>query len=346
MAHLGYEIRNINPKDFFLQSSSEAKIKFLLRYAVFAPSTHNSQPWLFEIRGNSCKIYNDPNIQLKEADPINRDLYISFGCLIENLIITAKYFGVLLEIKYSNEKTQEDLIAEIFFQNLNTVQVTNIDPSLEPLLIAITKRVNARGIFEPTLISEEIKNKISSLSDFSNIAIHLVQNKEQIQHIAELTAEGLKQAYANPSFRKEMSEWMHNSLSKKRRGIPGYSLRMPTIISFFFPAFIRRFNLSKKVAQLNIKSIGSAPIIAVITSNQNSKQAWLDIGRLFERITLNLNILGIKTSIFVASIEMGFGEQIKEIIGSNNNPQFLFCIGYMNYEQKPNLRMSVEERMK
>ena len=35
--------------------SSAEKLKFLLRYAILAPSTHNSQPWLFHIRGDEIE---------------------------------------------------------------------------------------------------------------------------------------------------------------------------------------------------------------------------------------------------------------------------------------------------
>jgi nitroreductase len=34
------------------QSSPAEKLKFLLQYAVLAPSSHNTQPWLFRIQ---CK---------------------------------------------------------------------------------------------------------------------------------------------------------------------------------------------------------------------------------------------------------------------------------------------------
>jgi nitroreductase len=32
-------------------------LRFALRYAVLAPSSHNSQPWLFYVDGNAVEIY-------------------------------------------------------------------------------------------------------------------------------------------------------------------------------------------------------------------------------------------------------------------------------------------------
>src|SRR3989338_7328667 len=110
----GQELRDIRSEEFFMLKNSAEKIKFLLRYAILAPSTHNSQPWFFKIENNSCKIYADfEKYTIIEADPIKRDLYISLGCLIENLIVAAKYYNVFDRIEYCLEKGN-DLVAEIF----------------------------------------------------------------------------------------------------------------------------------------------------------------------------------------------------------------------------------------
>lgn len=65
----------------------QESIKEILKYGILAPSTHNTQPWLFKVKDNSVEIYYDPKLKLPEADKEGRDLYISMGCLIENIII-------------------------------------------------------------------------------------------------------------------------------------------------------------------------------------------------------------------------------------------------------------------
>ena len=114
MLHLGYKIRNINRDEFYKFSLPEDRIKFLLRYAILAPSTHNSQPWLLKIKKGSCQIYLNPSKRIVEADPIERDLYISFGCFLENLVIAGNYFGVFDRVEYF-DKRNDNLVAEVFF---------------------------------------------------------------------------------------------------------------------------------------------------------------------------------------------------------------------------------------
>ncbi|MEK6883506.1 MAG: nitroreductase, partial [Nanoarchaeota archaeon] len=92
--------RRINFSDFPVKADLESQIKFLLNYAILAPSTHNSQPWLFKIKKSECQMYYDPRLVLPEADPKTRDLHISIGCAVENLILAAKYFNIFDSVSY------------------------------------------------------------------------------------------------------------------------------------------------------------------------------------------------------------------------------------------------------
>lgn len=59
--------------------TSGEKLKFLLRYAMLAPSTHNTQPWLFHIRGDEVELYADRTRVLHTMDPEDRQLIMSCG---------------------------------------------------------------------------------------------------------------------------------------------------------------------------------------------------------------------------------------------------------------------------
>ena len=61
---------------------------------------------------------------------------------------------------------------------------------------------------------------------------------------------------------------------------------------------------------------------------------------------LQLNSQGIKTSIFVASIEMGeLYKKVQEMVDSSLIPQFLFCAGYMKNVQPHSPRQNLESRL-
>lgn len=343
MAVLFVQARDIQSEGFFALQSSLGKIKFLLQYAVLAPSTHNSQPWLFKIGESSVKIYFDPSKQIIEADPIGRDLYISFGCCLANLELASRYFNVY-DHTADHGGREDNLIAEVFFRNLE--KRTAVDSTLRHLVEAIPRRINARGIFEKRTPSGEIIKRMRLLDGFPGLELHFISDAEKIRQLASLTAEGLQIAYAKSSFRKEMAQWVHSSFSRKREGIPGYSLRISALLSVAFPTLVRFFNIGKRVGLLNYTSIVSAPLVCVISASENFFRTWLNVGRLFERIALEATANGLATSIFAAAIEMGeLYRKVQAAISTNHIPQLLFCVGYMREIQKPNLRYSVEEKL-
>ena len=329
---------DINKEDFPAEGSLEEKIKFVLGYAILAPSTHNSQPWLFKIENDSCKIFYDPKLKIPEADPLGRDLCISIGCMVENLIISANYFGIFKDFKLS---ISGEFIGEIFFQEKGQ---NNQD--LEYLVDTISKRVNASGLFEKKPLPQGPQAQMMALKKDGRIRMDFVTNPEKIRKLASITAEGLRLAYKKPSFRKEMSGWMNNSLSSKKKGLPGYSLRMPFLLSFVIPILVRFFDISPLLAKLNYKSMASAPFICILSSEESNHSIWFEIGRLAERFMLQLNSQEIRTSIFVASIEAGdLYKKVQETIENPLMPQFLFCAGYMKEVQAHSPRQLVEEKI-
>ncbi len=64
----------IDKESFPKRSKMEEKIKFLLKYAILAPSLYNTQPWQFKINKNKLTITLDPSRIPKEIDKENLSL--------------------------------------------------------------------------------------------------------------------------------------------------------------------------------------------------------------------------------------------------------------------------------
>ncbi|KKR14815.1 MAG: Nitroreductase [Candidatus Falkowbacteria bacterium GW2011_GWA2_39_24] len=319
-------IRLINPEKFSGNNDLQEHIKFVLNYAILAPSTHNSQPWLFKIKTPECHIYYDPKLLLPEADPKTRDLHISIGCAIENLILVAIYFNIFDSVNYGPFENKEQLVTIHFKKYTGTK-----NNEYKRLLDTITKRINARGSFSSKPVPTDLINLISSTTQHylaEGINTHWITDKDKITRLSMLTAEGLKTAYRYPSFRKEMSHWMHHSLTKNKDGLPGYALRIPLLLSFVLPTLVKWFDLGSLLSKLNYKSLNSAPLVVIITAAEDNQITWLKVGRFVERLMLEFNSFGWQTSIFVAAVEMGcFQNEIQKVIGTNQIPQFLFVVG-------------------
>ena len=76
---------NVSADDFPVDGTSEEKLWFLVRYAILAPSTHNTQPWRFRIHGNVVELYADFTRALPVIDPEDRELIMSCGAALLHL---------------------------------------------------------------------------------------------------------------------------------------------------------------------------------------------------------------------------------------------------------------------
>jgi hypothetical protein len=95
------QINSVWKEEFkIMEDNQMQQMKEIIRYATLAPSGHNTQPWKFSIDGNSIKIFPDFTRQLPVVDPDHRELYISIGCALENLVIAAGYAGYDSEVEY------------------------------------------------------------------------------------------------------------------------------------------------------------------------------------------------------------------------------------------------------
>ncbi len=65
--------------DFPVQGGIADQLRFLVSYAVLAPSSYNTQPWLFRVRGDTLEIIADRCRGLPVVDPNDRELTISCG---------------------------------------------------------------------------------------------------------------------------------------------------------------------------------------------------------------------------------------------------------------------------
>src|SRR6266511_2190980 len=66
----------------------------LVRAAVLAANAHDSQPWFFHVTDRQIDVFADRTRNIGALDPLFRELEISLGCAIENLVIAARASGL------------------------------------------------------------------------------------------------------------------------------------------------------------------------------------------------------------------------------------------------------------
>jgi nitroreductase len=164
----------INEQDFPRDGDSAEKLQFLLRYAILAPSSHNTQPWKFSVAEDEIQVLVDRTRWLKVADPDQRELYISVGCALENLLIAAEHFGYGHQVAYFPEPTNEELAVTVKFMPHGEPS-----PFREPALFdAISSRHTNRKFYEERPIPQSDLQHLQNRCVEEGIWLHMTDDLE------------------------------------------------------------------------------------------------------------------------------------------------------------------------
>lgn len=136
--------------------SGTRELRALVRAAVLAPSSHNTQPWRFSVRDDCIALYADRTRALPANDPADRELTISCGCALMNLRVAAAAGGFEPKIKILPEPRDTDLLA--YVELAPSTDRANDNAQLFP---AITKRRTYRKRYEAKSVPDEVLDELA-----------------------------------------------------------------------------------------------------------------------------------------------------------------------------------------
>ena len=191
---------DMKESDFPSNSSAEEKLTFLLNYAILAPSSHNSQPWKFNVTKDEILVFADKSRSLQVADADQRELYLSLGCALENLIIAADHFGYNCSVAYFPERR---------ISWLECIAARGGPPSRDSRLFsAILSRQTNRNPYEPRAISEADLETIKSLSSDPDATIFLANDSATKKSFLDLVVQANGIQYSDANFKSELGHWL------------------------------------------------------------------------------------------------------------------------------------------
>ncbi len=317
-----YQAWEINPGDFQKQKTITDQLWFLAGFAVLAPSGHNSQPWQFDARDNIIDIRADMSRALPASDPNCRQLYISLGCAMENLLIAAEGYRFHYDIAYF---PKDGVAASITFSGSGEQGV--IEPKSD--IIAVTKRHTNRNPYTTKMPEQTFLQKIKSLGT-GNVQITLVSQQTQREKISDIVSEALITTMDNKSFRMELSRYLKPNNTNSPIGMTGAGFLMPTAVSFIAPVLIKFVNVNKLSKKEDVALLKEhTPVFGVISTLADEPKAWLKAGQLYERVAVEAEKGNIKTHPLAAAIETGkYCGQLQNALEIPSRPQVFFRLGY------------------
>lgn len=316
MAKHNYSAWHINPKEFSENWSDIQKLQFFARYAILAPSGHNTQPWHFSQEEQSLLLKINHTRRLPYSGVEANEPWVSLGACLGTFRLAAAGFGYNIVINYI---LRGDDVAAI--------TLTNKIKTKSTLLTAITKRVSNRNYYETSDLSEELIIDLTKTT-FANISYQVVSSKDDIEFIAKQTSQATYKIFSDKAFREELSKWVRNNITKQHDGMPGFVQGIPTPPSLFAKHIIKRINISKDQAKKDANRIIHSGNLLLINVKDSSQEALLNAGDLYAQVCVLAQEQGIASSgLGTAIIEPDAKKEIVNKLKLDGQPIAIIRLG-------------------
>jgi len=296
----------------------------LIPSALLAPSAHNTQPWQFSATDNQVEVFVDWSRHLSISDPTLRQLYVSLGCAITNLLVAARHLDLSPNLAlFPDGQGNQAAVARIMLEPAAGSQPT----SLNGLFNAIESRRTDRSIFdaEPLTVTEK-----ASLPTYQDENVFLIEDRAKINHIGELTKQATLDTLSDKEFKSELSNWVRHNWTRQDDGMPGYAMGIPGPVSLLASTMVRVAPIHKQEGPKTSQQIRSASAIAVIATPGDTPADWVTAGQLLQQLWLEVTAAELGAAPLVAAIEAGsqIREQLRQAINTDQYPQSILRIGH------------------
>lgn len=313
-----YTLWSLQPENLPLQE--EQLLKAMAQFGALAPSTHNTQPWICNLKNNSLIVSPDLSKRLPSADPNNRGLYISLGCFVTNAQCAAARAGKSIAVDLLNGLSHIDVRLTLKPRNSN-------DKLFALLSDQLNKRVSDKSKYSSQSISSQLI-KLLSLQ-YQNCSVLVTDDKNTIIEAATQYEISAKKLASSKEFRKELARWLRPNFTRSFDGMPGFVAQVPTILSVLGPHVLPHVQLAAfKQVEKDSDKIRHSSAIGIVYSNDSSEATWISVGRIYELAALLASRLGIAMTPMAALVEDSFGAEYLGTLKKNLLPQFFFRLGY------------------
>jgi len=314
----------VDQSSFPANGTTPEKARFAVRYAILAPSSHNTQPWRFVIIGSELLVCADRTRSLPNIDPFDRELIISCGAALFNLRIAFAHFNVPVEITTFPHSAEPDVVARIVFPDSG--------PTLKDLAIlfpAITKRATNRGPFIAEDVPDAVVESLKSAAEMEGSDVKFARTLREQEHVAALIAQADRRQFDDPRFRRELASWIHPS--RRNDGMPSASQGLATLTDVATPIFamaIRTFDLGNGIAAAHEQLARGSPLLVALSTAMDNNEAWLTMGQAMQRLLLVATVAGYATSYLNQPIEVSeFRAKLAAELRTAPYPQLLLRLG-------------------
>ena len=313
------------------------RLRFLLRWAVLAPSRHNAQPWAFEIEGDELRVRGDPWRALPAVDPRDREMAMACGAALLNLRVAAAHFG---------RATSHEIVAggrpDGILARLRLEEPRRPAPGEEELFEAIPRRRTCRQPLDGREPPAGLVARLARDAAEEGCELRPVEPGERAA-VAALVAEADRRQWGDRSVRAEHARWTRTGGSGRRDGMPPWALGLSEAAAFLQPLWLLVADPGAVEAERDRRRVATAPVLQCLGTGGDHPVDHVAAGQALERVLLRAAAAGLSACFLGSAVEVPeVARRLRAALGMRSFPQALFRLGYGG-EGRPTPRRPVDE---
>lgn len=287
----------------------------LIGDAVTAPSSHNTQPWVFGVDGRSIALRADRTRALPVNDPFDRELTISCGAALETLCLAARARGL------------EPRVTVLPGDDPDLLAVVEMGEGAPPgaretaLLAAARTRRTVREPFDDRPLPDGLLARLTEAVAAGGVWLEPIEDEERRGALAGLVAEGDRIQFADPRWRRELASWMH----PRRRG---EGLTVPMVALPVTRLVVSSLDLGGRTGDKDAGLLAGSPLVAVLGTDGDEPADWLAAGRALQRALVEASAEGVQAGYLNQPCQVAeLRPRLTGLVGRRGLPQLVLRLG-------------------
>ncbi|MGE5243561.1 MAG: hypothetical protein ACM3SQ_04985 [Betaproteobacteria bacterium] len=189
----------------------------LVHAAILSSNAYNSQPWLFRVAGSRIEMLADTRRNLGAFDPYLREMFISMGCALENLLLAAAANGIGTTVS----TTSGALTPPSDQAGPERAAMIDLSPGRRrapsELFDAIPHRHTNRKLFDAAReLPRSFVHDLATLTPAvnSDVRLFLFEREDQRRAIADLVWDATRRFGSDPDVRRGVQPWYRRTMAE------------------------------------------------------------------------------------------------------------------------------------
>lgn len=325
----------------------------LIAAGVLASSAHNTQPWRFVVRDKTIDVIADTKRNIGTMDPNRREMTISAGCCIENMVLGASAVGIQPLLNILPEGQLGPTLARL------TLYTGVGAPTKEAQ--ALSKRHTNRGPYLPdrAIDLRTMDTLEGCVSSSMTRLLWLKAGDVSGKRFAQGTLKATSDIVGDAEMSRDSAAWFRFGPGEHREGLtlPCVGLTpLKARLALLLPKGLQEdphrawVNMTRDVHLATAAMYGMIVVPAL-----DNRAALIETGRLWQRLHVQATLLGLSMQPLNQLMEMADRDQYMQrpseaertlaslaTLGTDQIA-FAFRMGYSRYITFPSPRRGVEE---